>query len=82
MGAQVSKIMGRIFGSKEMRLLMLGLDAAGKTSTFSALVTHPNDDADIWYDSHSLQVKAEPRRYYHPNCWLQCRNSHLQECQV
>lgn len=36
MGAQVSKIMGRIFGSKEMRLLMLGLDAAGKTSTFFA----------------------------------------------
>ncbi|MCJ1349770.1 hypothetical protein MMC31_008011, partial [Peltigera leucophlebia] len=32
MGAQVSKIMGRIFGSKEMRLLMLGLDAAGKTT--------------------------------------------------
>ncbi len=32
MGGQVSKIMGKIFGSKEMRLLMLGLDAAGKTS--------------------------------------------------
>jgi hypothetical protein len=25
---------GKLFGSKEMRLLMLGLDAAGKTSTF------------------------------------------------
>lgn len=47
MGAQVSRIMGRIFGSKEMRLLMLGLDAAGKTSTFSAGITHPNGDADI-----------------------------------
>ena len=32
MGGQISKMMGRIFGSKEMRLLMLGLDAAGKTS--------------------------------------------------
>jgi ADP-ribosylation factor protein 6 len=25
--------MGKIFGTKEMRILMLGLDAAGKTST-------------------------------------------------
>jgi GTPase SAR1 family protein len=33
MGASISKMMGKIFGSKEMRLLMLGLDAAGKTST-------------------------------------------------
>ena len=32
MGAQLSKALGRLFGSKEMRLLMLGLDAAGKTS--------------------------------------------------
>ncbi|EFE30161.1 uncharacterized protein ARB_02950 [Trichophyton benhamiae CBS 112371] len=32
MGGQVSKLMGKIFGSKEMRLLMLGLDAAGKTT--------------------------------------------------
>jgi ADP-ribosylation factor family len=27
-------MLDKIFGSKEMRLLMLGLDAAGKTSTF------------------------------------------------
>jgi ADP-ribosylation factor protein 6 len=32
MGAKVSKMLDKIFGSKEMRLLMLGLDAAGKTS--------------------------------------------------
>jgi hypothetical protein len=25
-------VLGKIFGNKEMRLLMLGLDAAGKTS--------------------------------------------------
>jgi len=34
MGGGISKILDKIFGSKEMRLLMLGLDAAGKTSTF------------------------------------------------
>src|SRR6195952_3124081 len=33
MGNSVSKLLDKIFGSKEMRLLMLGLDAAGKTST-------------------------------------------------
>jgi len=33
MGGSISKMMSKIFGSKEMRLLMLGLDAAGKTST-------------------------------------------------
>lgn len=32
MGGQFSKMLGKIFGSKEMRLLMLGLDAAGKTT--------------------------------------------------
>lgn len=32
MGQKISKMMNSIFGSKEMRLLMLGLDAAGKTS--------------------------------------------------
>ncbi|TQS34782.1 hypothetical protein Golomagni_04823 [Golovinomyces magnicellulatus] len=32
MGSQVSKMLSKLFGSKEMRLLMLGLDAAGKTT--------------------------------------------------
>ena len=37
MGNHVSKLLDKLFGSKEMRLLMLGLDAAGKTSTPPAL---------------------------------------------
>ncbi|KAG5439775.1 hypothetical protein PCANB_000057 [Pneumocystis canis] len=32
MGNSMSKLMNRLFGSKEMRILMLGLDAAGKTT--------------------------------------------------
>lgn len=40
MGGSISKMMNKIFGSKEMRLLMLGLDAAGKTSTPPLPVPH------------------------------------------
>ncbi|RCH88971.1 ADP-ribosylation factor, Arf Arf6, partial [Rhizopus azygosporus] len=32
MGANLSKALSKLFGSKEMRILMLGLDAAGKTT--------------------------------------------------
>lgn len=32
MGGQLSKALGKLFGNKEMRILMLGLDAAGKTT--------------------------------------------------
>jgi ADP-ribosylation factor 6 len=32
MGGSVSKIMSKLFANREMRILMLGLDAAGKTS--------------------------------------------------
>jgi len=30
----MGKSLSKIFGNKEMRILMLGLDAAGKTSNF------------------------------------------------
>ncbi|KAI3639093.1 hypothetical protein MIR68_002623 [Amoeboaphelidium protococcarum] len=32
MGGSMSKMLGKLFGNKEMRILMLGLDAAGKTT--------------------------------------------------
>ncbi|KAK9761706.1 ADP-ribosylation factor, Arf Arf6 [Basidiobolus ranarum] len=32
MGASLSRILSKLFGNKEMRILMLGLDAAGKTT--------------------------------------------------
>ena len=35
----MSKLLGKLFGNKEMRILMLGLDAAGKTSMLLILLT-------------------------------------------
>eukprot|EP00335_Anophryoides_haemophila_P000204 CAMPEP_0204821338 /NCGR_PEP_ID=MMETSP1018-20131115/8712_1 /ASSEMBLY_ACC=CAM_ASM_000518 /TAXON_ID=46462 /ORGANISM="Anophryoides haemophila, Strain AH6" /LENGTH=70 /DNA_ID=CAMNT_0051927205 /DNA_START=80 /DNA_END=292 /DNA_ORIENTATION=+ len=32
MGLSISKMFDKMFGKKEMRILMLGLDAAGKTT--------------------------------------------------
>ena len=32
MGISISKIFSQLFGKKEMRILMVGLDAAGKTT--------------------------------------------------
>lgn len=37
-------MMDRLFRSREMRLLMLGLDAAGKTTILYKLKTHPDEE--------------------------------------
>lgn len=56
----------KIFGNKEMRLLMLGLDAAGKTSNclpFSCVIQHCSP---VHLTSHPLQTKVEPVCDYNP----------------
>jgi hypothetical protein len=53
MGGQISKMMGKIFGSKEMRLLMLGLDAAGKTSE---LLLYLVGSRAVWWDGAMLDI--------------------------
>jgi GTPase SAR1 family protein len=57
MGGSISKMMGKIFGSKEMRLLMLGLDAAGKTSTPVRAIIH-REHLLTRANSHPLQAQA------------------------
>jgi ADP-ribosylation factor protein 6 len=48
MGNSVSKLLDKLFGSKEMRLLMLGLDAAGKTSKPPLTLTETNPPAILY----------------------------------
>lgn len=40
MGQSLSKALGKLFGNKEMRILMLGLDAAGKTTILYKIKTN------------------------------------------
>ena len=58
MGGQVSKLMNKVFGSKEMRLLMLGLDAAGKTSVYPPARRVEADTELTATGSNSLQPQA------------------------
>lgn len=45
----MGKLLSKIFGSKEMRILMLGLDAAGKTSILSLVMkTTRTVLVDLW----------------------------------
>jgi ADP-ribosylation factor protein 6 len=56
MGGSVSKIMNKLFANREMRILMLGLDAAGKTSMCTS--------ANFSNGSHSVQVEVESTVLY------------------
>lgn len=40
---RMGKLLSKIFGNKEMRILMLGLDAAGKTSILLLPVSFVKD---------------------------------------
>jgi hypothetical protein len=72
MGNAISKSLSKIFGTKEMRLLMLGLDAAGKTSQPKYLLVPDAGGLLMVRTSDPLQAQTEPRCHYHTNCGLQC----------
>ncbi|KAG8749785.1 hypothetical protein FRC12_013230 [Ceratobasidium sp. 428] len=79
MGANLSKALAKLFGNKEMRLLMLGLDAAGKTSEF-CLDEYKNRHSFV--SSNPVQAQTQPERNNNPNRRIQRRDSNIQKRQV
>jgi hypothetical protein len=73
MGGQVSKLMSKIFGSKEMRILMLGLDAAGKTSKPLAVCDPQRVEVltRTLSSSNPLQIETEPGCDHDPHSRIQ-----------
>ena len=95
MGLSFSRIWDRMFGKKEMRILMVGLDAAGKVLAIwqFSMLFYPNI---CRLDHHSLQAEAWWGCYHHSYHWyvvlylssklrtniwcrLQCRDCWVQE---
>src|SRR5690242_11773620 len=48
MGLTISKLAENVFGKKPLRLLLLGLDAAGKTSIFSKIALDETNQIPIF----------------------------------
>lgn len=67
----MGKLLSKIFGNKEMRILMLGLDAAGKTSknlimTIFVLV----NNLMVCFFSNFIQIKIRTVGDNNSNCRL------------
>ncbi|RSH91452.1 hypothetical protein EHS25_009751 [Saitozyma podzolica] len=83
MGGQLSKALGKLFGNKEMRILMLGLDAAGKTSAWGDAVSlHPKipNPASIAMRTmlpDPVQAQVEPERHDDPYSRVQRRDGYV-----
>lgn len=74
MGAAISRIMGKLFGTRELRVLMLGLDNAGKTCMLPC--------ACLADRSHPVQAQDQTERQDNSDGGLQRRNTHIQKHQV
>ena len=76
---RMGKILSKIFGNKEMRILMLGLDAAGKTSEIKnfmscqiAYLTTCNYYFLFSKKSNTVQVEIRTVSHNNSHSWIQC----------
>lgn len=60
MGAFLSRLKGKLFGTRELRVLMLGLDNAGKTSMLASFLR----------SSHFVQAQTPSQRQNDPDGWV------------
>lgn len=84
---KMGKLLSKIFGSKEMRILMLGLDAAGKTSILSLVMkTTTTVLVDLWsmfYLESYTTVWWEKSKYFQQNVkYLVCTCTCIQNVQL
>ena len=82
MGLSFSKVFGKLFGKKDVRILMVGLDAAGKTTILYKLklgeivTTIPTigfNVETVEYKNISFTVWGAARRSNPPSLWLRIR---------
>merc|ERR1711879_1012175 len=69
MGLSVSKLLSGLFGKKEMRILMVGLDAAGKTTILYKLklgetVEYKNISFTVWDVGGQDKIRPLWRHYF------------------
>ena len=82
MGLSFSKVFGKLFGKKDVRILMVGLDAAGKTTILYKLklgeivTTIPTigfNVETVEYKNISFTVWGAARRSNPPSLWSRIR---------
>jgi hypothetical protein len=71
MGVSLGKALNKLFGNKEMRVLMLGLDAAGKTSILLLKMSGAVTVVVLLnIKSNLVQAETRTRSEHTPYCWI------------
>ncbi|GMI86803.1 hypothetical protein HRI_002349600 [Hibiscus trionum] len=67
MGLTFTKLFGRLFSKKEMRILMVGLDAAGKTTILYKLRRNHHHNPNHWIQCRDSGIQEH--QLHSMGCW-------------